>query len=75
LGGALEIVDESCGLLVEPGDQKDLATALGRLIGAPSLRARLGSAGPGRARELCDPAARMNQLRDLSQAVAGSRVS
>jgi glycosyltransferase involved in cell wall biosynthesis len=75
LGGALEIVDESCGLLVEPGDQKGLAAALGRLIGAPSLRARLGSAGPGRARELCDPAARMNQLRDLSQAVAGSRVS
>lgn len=68
LGGALEIVDESCGLLVKPGDPESLAEALGRLIACPALRLQLGSAGPARARLLCDPASQMNQLRDLAKA-------
>jgi len=67
LGGALEIVDESCGLLVKPGDPDSLAEALGRLIASPALRLQLGSAGPARARRLCDPASQMNQLRDLAK--------
>jgi glycosyltransferase involved in cell wall biosynthesis len=55
MGGALEIVDDRCGLLVPPGSAEALADALRQLIGNPELRARLGWQGPVRARELCDP--------------------
>jgi len=64
-GGAMEIVDESCGLLVTPGDQDSLAQSLGRLIDTPEIRQRLGSAGPARAHKLCDPAAQMEKMRLL----------
>jgi glycosyltransferase involved in cell wall biosynthesis len=67
LGGATEIVDESCGLLVKPGDPDSLADALRRLIRSSELRSQFGHAGPNRARRLCDPASQMNQLRDLSK--------
>jgi glycosyltransferase involved in cell wall biosynthesis len=66
LGGALEIVDETCGLLVKPGEAEGLAESLQRLIAAPALRLQLGRAGPARARRLCDPASQMDQLRVLS---------
>ena len=65
LGGALEIVDESCGVLVEPADPASLAHSLDSLIDSAALRARLGQAGPGRARVLCDPASQMEKLREL----------
>jgi glycosyltransferase involved in cell wall biosynthesis len=69
IGGALEIVDESCGLLVPPGDTEALAAALARLIENPELRARLGAAGPARARELCDPRERMREIASVLRAV------
>ncbi|HVA41545.1 MAG TPA: glycosyltransferase family 4 protein, partial [Candidatus Binataceae bacterium] len=62
IGGALEIVDGSCGILVEPDDPGALAGALCRLIEDRELRARLGAAGPGRAAALCDPRAQMAAL-------------
>jgi glycosyltransferase involved in cell wall biosynthesis len=65
MGGALEILDESCGILTEPGNPDGVANALGLLIGSPELRERLGSAGPGRARALCDPAGQMGCLEQL----------
>jgi glycosyltransferase involved in cell wall biosynthesis len=65
LGGALEILDESCGLLTEPASADSLAAALDRLIQSPELRSRLGQAGPARARRLCDPAAQMHILEEL----------
>jgi glycosyltransferase involved in cell wall biosynthesis len=71
LGGAMEIVDESCGLLVKPGDPDSLAEALRRLIASPALRLQLGQAGPARAKQLCDPASQMNQLRDLTKVSCG----
>jgi glycosyltransferase involved in cell wall biosynthesis len=78
LGGAAEIVDESCGVLVPPGDADALAGALGRLLDEPDLRARLGAAGPARARALCDPSATLGRLAELLGARAalapGSRV-
>ena len=64
MGGALEIVDESCGVLVEPGDAAGLARALARLIEAPDLRGRLGLAAPEQARRLSDPATQIAAFRD-----------
>lgn len=62
MGGAAEILDESCGLLVEPENALLLAEALTRLIDSNELRLRLGGAGPARARRLCDPASQMGLL-------------
>ncbi|GAC1335512.1 MAG: hypothetical protein NVSMB14_02880 [Isosphaeraceae bacterium] len=56
IGGALEIIDDSCGRLVPPGDVSALAETLSALIVDPDLRSRLGENGPARARALCDPA-------------------
>jgi len=71
MGGALDIVDDSCGILVPPDDVVALAASLRRLIEDPVLRARLSSAGPARARQVSDPGA---QLRQLSDALHGMRV-
>jgi glycosyltransferase involved in cell wall biosynthesis len=69
IGGALEIVDDSCGILVEPDDPDALAGALRRLIEDRELRTRLGAAGPARAITLCDPRTQMAHLANaLSQA-------
>lgn len=61
IGGACEIVDDTCGVLVPTGDVSALADTLRKLIQDPALRKSLGSNGPARARELCDPEARLNQ--------------
>ena len=62
IGGALEIVDGSCGMLVQPDDPATLAVALRELIENSELRARLGAAGPMRAAALCDPGRQMARL-------------
>jgi len=50
VGGIPEMIDdEATGLLVEPRDPAQLATAIGRLIDDAELRSRLGR----RARESC----------------------
>lgn len=73
IGGALEIVDESCGLLVSPQDARALAAALRRLIQDQPLRARLGAGGPARARKLCDVETQMQRLYEsFSDVVAES---
>jgi len=64
MGGALEIVDDSCGILVPPDDVVALAASLRRLVADPVLRARLSSAGPARARQVSDPAAQLRRLSD-----------
>ncbi len=68
MGGAQEIVDASCGLVVPPRNPELLAAALQSLIESPGLRARLGQGGPERALELCDPAGR---IPDLERALLG----
>ena len=70
LGGAFEIVDESCGVLVDANDKFGLAAALHELINDSSRRASLGRNGPARARELCDPAGQMNKLHSKLMSVA-----
>ncbi len=65
VGGAREIVTSDCGILVPPGDEQALPSALQRLVSDPALRRRLGDAGPARARALCDPADQLQRLRSL----------
>jgi glycosyltransferase involved in cell wall biosynthesis len=66
LGGAAEIVTPDCGRLVPPGEAETvvpaLAETLGGLLADPELRARLGAAGPVRARALCHPEVLMPRL-------------
>ena len=62
LGGALEIVDESCGVLLAPGDSAGVARELQRLIEDEKTRRRLAAGGPPRARALCDPASSLSRL-------------
>jgi glycosyltransferase involved in cell wall biosynthesis len=71
MGGAVEIVDDSCGILVPPDDVVALAASLRRLMEDPVLRARLSSAGPARASLVSDPA---TQMRRLSDVLHGMRV-
>lgn len=69
MGGACEIVDETCGLLVPPRNAQVLAASLRRLIENGNLRTSLGANGPRRARELCDPAAQIERLGRLLASV------
>jgi glycosyltransferase involved in cell wall biosynthesis len=69
LGGATEIVDDACGVLVKPGDVSGLSDVLRRLIQNAALRERLGAAGPVRARGLCQPAARLDQFHQSLRSV------
>jgi glycosyltransferase involved in cell wall biosynthesis len=62
IGGAREIVDDSCGVLVPPGDACALAESLRRLITDQTKRMRLGTAGPDRAQQLCDPATQLSEF-------------
>jgi len=73
LGGAQEIVDPSCGVLVEPGNVTLLAESLRGLIESTDLRMRLGQGGPARARELSDPLAQMEKLIALACSVNSTR--
>ena len=70
IGGGLELVDDSCGCLVAPGDVDQLASVLSRLATDPAERTRLGSAGPVRARQLTDPAVQVPALADVLRDVA-----
>jgi glycosyltransferase involved in cell wall biosynthesis len=62
IGGVIEIVDDSCGVLVPPGDVRALAAALRELITDPARRVALSTAAPGRARRLCDPSRQLHAL-------------
>ena len=72
LGGALEILDDTCGVLVPPGDPSALASVLRRFIADSALRARIGAGGPPRARHLCDAATQMNRLDAVLASVAAA---
>jgi glycosyltransferase involved in cell wall biosynthesis len=68
IGGAREIVDDSCGLLVQNDDESALAATLRQLIEAKAERHKLGRSGPIRARELCDPEAHLAKLYEVLDA-------
>jgi glycosyltransferase involved in cell wall biosynthesis len=65
LGGAREIVDASCGMLIPVGDVGQLADSLHRLIADPVLRVTLGHGGPVQAKQLCDPARQLARLEEI----------
>lgn len=64
MGGALEIVDESSGVLAEP-TAGSVARAIERLMHDPELLGSLSKSAPGRARFVSDPKARLNDLAEL----------
>lgn len=65
IGGAREIITDRCGVLVEPRNVQHLSGVLRRLIDDRALRCQLGSSGPWRAAELCDPAQQIEKLQHL----------
>lgn len=71
MGGAAEILDPSCGVLVPAGDIQALASALRTLLGDAAGRRRLGAEGPAHARTLCDPARQLARLHALLAGVCG----
>lgn len=68
IGGALEIVEERCGVLVSEASPALVAGALQRLIDGPALRASLSAEGPAQARRVSDPRARLLEIRELVRA-------
>jgi glycosyltransferase involved in cell wall biosynthesis len=63
MGGAVEIVDESCGMLVPPADAGRLAVALRKLIEDPALRRRLSASAPARAKAVSDVVTQLGALK------------
>jgi glycosyltransferase involved in cell wall biosynthesis len=62
MGGAPEIVDNTCGRLVTPDDVPALADCLAELIADSRLRARLAAAGRAHATIRCAPEAILPRL-------------
>jgi glycosyltransferase involved in cell wall biosynthesis len=72
MGGALEIVDDSCGLLIPPNDFAALSQALEQLISNPQMRLKLGASAPMRAQRLCGTEEQMTALANqLNLAIGG----
>lgn len=57
VGGALDVIDESCGLLYEPGDIDALAVAMKKLADDPDLREAMARASRERYQEVLAPEA------------------
>jgi glycosyltransferase involved in cell wall biosynthesis len=72
IGGACEIVDVSCGVLVPSGNANALAEELERLVIDPELRARLGAAARRRPAVLCDPSRQMRRIHEVLSLVAAA---
>jgi glycosyltransferase involved in cell wall biosynthesis len=64
MGGASEMVDDSCGRLVAAHDPAALVSALEALVSDRVLRDSLGAAGPVRVATMCDPPRVLAQLSD-----------
>jgi glycosyltransferase involved in cell wall biosynthesis len=64
-GGVVEIVNQSYGMLTEPGDPESVAAALRALVADPSRRQALAAAGPSRAVALCDPGRQLDAVARL----------
>ncbi|HUF17283.1 MAG TPA: glycosyltransferase family 4 protein [Thermoanaerobaculia bacterium] len=65
MGGPLEIVDSSCGVLIEHPDAAELSAVLRRLIERSEVRESLAANGPARAALLCDPVAQASRVHEV----------
>jgi glycosyltransferase involved in cell wall biosynthesis len=74
IGGACEVIDDSCGALVEPRNATALAGELRTLIVNGEDRARLSRAAPGRARALCDASTQLKRLAVTLQSLVAAEV-
>jgi glycosyltransferase involved in cell wall biosynthesis len=74
-GGAEEIVDETCGVLVAPRDVAGLSRALRELVADEPRRGRLGRQARTRARALCDPELQLERLAQVVTQFAPMPVS
>jgi glycosyltransferase involved in cell wall biosynthesis len=72
-GGALEIVDDTCGELTPLGNVPAVAAAIDRLAADPSRRDSLGTAGRHRARALCAPDLQMPHIERVLASAARTR--
>ena len=68
-GGALEIVNDDCGILIEPANPASLVGALGLLINDRELRLRLGAAGCTRAEVLCGVETQLGKINEVLSAL------
>ena len=75
IGGALEVVDEDCGMLTPPGESAQLASALRTLIEDHDLRCRLGANGPARARQLCDAGQQFRKIAEVLDSLVPQQLS
>ena len=73
-GGPLEILNESCGVLVRRNDAASLAAALETLVKNEGLRRRLGAAGMRRAAQLCHPGRQLRRLDAIIRRAAGAGI-
>ena len=75
LGAAPEIVDESCGVLVEPASASALADALRHTLGDGDARRQMSAAARVRSRDFCDLSRSLSKLAtDLQRAVSAAPV-
>jgi glycosyltransferase involved in cell wall biosynthesis len=62
LGGAGELIDETCGVFAEPGDVDAIAAGLKQLIENTALRTNMSHACSARVLERCDPQPQLTKL-------------
>jgi glycosyltransferase involved in cell wall biosynthesis len=76
IGGAREIVDDSCGILTAPGDPLALAGVLRRLVVERASREALSAAARARPDALCNASRQMAEISDvLAGVAAGSQAA
>src|SRR5262249_48901296 len=75
IGGAVEFIDESSGVLLPTGDVAAVADALRRLITDHVLRRQMGQAARERVVHLCDPAQQMRKLQDVFVSLVPDRAA
>jgi glycosyltransferase involved in cell wall biosynthesis len=73
LGGPVEILSPSYGILVRPADPPALAAALSQLMADAAAQEIFRQAGPGRALSLCEPHRQINRLSDFFERAMQSK--
>jgi glycosyltransferase involved in cell wall biosynthesis len=71
IGGTLDLIDETCGVLSPQDDAASLSLVLRQLIQRPGLRAALGTNGREKVMRLCDPARQIPRLAGLLEDAVG----